>query len=285
MHSRRSRRVKIIATLGPASADREALASLFQAGADVFRINMSHASHDDMRARVAMIRALEEEQAGRSASWSTCRGRSCGLACSPTARPNCARATPSARRQSDAGRRDARPAAASGDPRVRLHPGHRAPDRRRQGDARVVEEASPNARRHRGRGRAAGCPTARASACRTDHPDLGHDRRRIAPTSTAALEEDIDWIALSFVQRPEDMVEVKEIASGRAAGHGQDREAAGRRPARRDHRSRRRLHGRARRPRGRDAARAGAGHAEAHDAAWRAGSASRWWWRPRCWNR
>ena len=61
MHSRRSRRVKIIATLGPASADRETLAALFAAGADVFRINMSHASHDAMRERVAMIRALEEE--------------------------------------------------------------------------------------------------------------------------------------------------------------------------------------------------------------------------------
>ena len=38
-----------------------------------------------------------------------------------------------------------------------------------------------------------------------DHADLA-----------AALEEDIDWIALSFVQRPEDIVEVKEIAKGRA---------------------------------------------------------------------
>ncbi len=61
MQSRRSRRIKIIATLGPASADRETLAALFAAGADVFRINMSHASHDAMRERVAMIRALEEE--------------------------------------------------------------------------------------------------------------------------------------------------------------------------------------------------------------------------------
>jgi pyruvate kinase len=57
----RRRRIKIIATLGPASADRSMLAALFEAGADVFRINMSHASHDSMRERVAMIRALEEE--------------------------------------------------------------------------------------------------------------------------------------------------------------------------------------------------------------------------------
>src|SRR5471030_2522102 len=58
---RRRRRIKIIATLGPASSDRAVVASLFEAGADVFRINMSHASHDGMRERVAMIRSLEEE--------------------------------------------------------------------------------------------------------------------------------------------------------------------------------------------------------------------------------
>ena len=39
---RRLRRTKIVATLGPASSDQSAIASLFQAGADVFRINMSH---------------------------------------------------------------------------------------------------------------------------------------------------------------------------------------------------------------------------------------------------
>src|SRR5471030_3246589 len=61
---RRRRRIKIIATLGPASSDRAVVASLFEAGADVFRINMSHASHDGMRERVAMIRSLEE-QVGR----------------------------------------------------------------------------------------------------------------------------------------------------------------------------------------------------------------------------
>ena len=57
----RRRRVKIIATLGPSSADRKTIAALFAAGADVFRINMSHASHDGMRERVAMIREVEEE--------------------------------------------------------------------------------------------------------------------------------------------------------------------------------------------------------------------------------
>src|ERR1700712_1602349 len=58
---RRHRRVKILATLGPASQDRATLVKLFEAGADVFRINMSHASHDAMRERIRMIRSIEEE--------------------------------------------------------------------------------------------------------------------------------------------------------------------------------------------------------------------------------
>ncbi|MBN9135784.1 MAG: hypothetical protein J0I92_07000, partial [Phyllobacterium sp.] len=43
---RRRRKVKILATLGPASSDEAMIRKLFEAGADVFRINMSHASHD-----------------------------------------------------------------------------------------------------------------------------------------------------------------------------------------------------------------------------------------------
>jgi pyruvate kinase len=56
---RRRRRTKIIATLGPASSTPEVLNRLFLAGADVFRLNFSHGSHDDHAARVAMIRDLE----------------------------------------------------------------------------------------------------------------------------------------------------------------------------------------------------------------------------------
>ena len=56
---RRRRRTKIIATLGPASSSPAVLARLFQAGADVFRLNFSHGTHDDHAARIAMIRDLE----------------------------------------------------------------------------------------------------------------------------------------------------------------------------------------------------------------------------------
>ena len=58
---RRLRRTKIVATLGPASSERSVIASLFEAGADVFRINMSHTTHARMRELVATIRSIETE--------------------------------------------------------------------------------------------------------------------------------------------------------------------------------------------------------------------------------
>ena len=58
---RRLRRVKILATLGPASQDPAVVKKLVQAGVDVFRINMSHTSHDMLQERVQTIRALEKE--------------------------------------------------------------------------------------------------------------------------------------------------------------------------------------------------------------------------------
>jgi pyruvate kinase len=58
---RRRRRTKIIATLGPASSTIEILTRLFQAGADVFRLNFSHGTHEDHAARFAMIRELEDK--------------------------------------------------------------------------------------------------------------------------------------------------------------------------------------------------------------------------------
>lgn len=56
---RRNRKVKIVATLGPASSSREMLEKLFLAGVDVFRINMSHTQHDLLRQLHQDIRAVE----------------------------------------------------------------------------------------------------------------------------------------------------------------------------------------------------------------------------------
>ena len=58
---RRHRNVKIVATLGPASSDYETIRALFEAGADVFRLNMSHGEHEDIRARHNIIRDIERD--------------------------------------------------------------------------------------------------------------------------------------------------------------------------------------------------------------------------------
>jgi pyruvate kinase len=58
---RRNRRVKIVATLGPVSTNEEMMRALFTAGADVFRINMSHATPEGLREAHTIIRKLEVE--------------------------------------------------------------------------------------------------------------------------------------------------------------------------------------------------------------------------------
>lgn len=56
---RRLRNVKIVATLGPASDSYEMIEALHKAGADVFRLNMSHGSHDEIREKHRIIREVE----------------------------------------------------------------------------------------------------------------------------------------------------------------------------------------------------------------------------------
>jgi pyruvate kinase len=55
------RKVKILATVGPASREPEMLEKLFRAGADAFRVNMSHGEHAIHAETIANIRALEKK--------------------------------------------------------------------------------------------------------------------------------------------------------------------------------------------------------------------------------
>lgn len=59
---KRNRKVKIVATLGPVSMDESMIEKLYCSGADVFRINMSHTSHELLQKLVANIRAVEKRQ-------------------------------------------------------------------------------------------------------------------------------------------------------------------------------------------------------------------------------
>ena len=58
---RRNKNAKIVATLGPASDDRATIQALFEAGADVFRLNFSHGVHADHRRRLELIRQVEQD--------------------------------------------------------------------------------------------------------------------------------------------------------------------------------------------------------------------------------
>ena len=58
---KRDRNVKIVATLGPASNDYEMIRALHEAGADVFRLNMSHGDHEEIKVRHEIIRKVEED--------------------------------------------------------------------------------------------------------------------------------------------------------------------------------------------------------------------------------
>ncbi|MFX0543104.1 pyruvate kinase [Roseovarius sp. S4756] len=58
---RRHRNVKIVATLGPSSETYDMIRALHEAGADVFRLNMSHGQHDEIREKHRIIRQVEKD--------------------------------------------------------------------------------------------------------------------------------------------------------------------------------------------------------------------------------
>ena len=229
MQSRR-RRVKIVATLGPASADRKTIAALFAAGADVFRINMSHASHDGMRERVAMIRDVEEEtgrpigilvdlqgpklRLGTFANGAADLAARRGLRPSPTATP---RPGPGAR-----------PSAGSGNLGKLAREGAPDPHRRRQ----ESDAAGCRGRGGRGADRRREVPgrvsnKKGVSLPDTTDPDLRHDVRQGSrrPGMRRWRKTSIGSHSIRSAPGEEDVEEVKAIVNGRAAGDGQDRKS------------------------------------------------------------
>jgi pyruvate kinase len=212
---RRQRRTKIVATLGPSSSDQNVIARLFEAGADVFRINMSHTSHDRMRELVRTIRSIEEQyvrpigilvdlqgpklRIGTFESESVLleRGAKFALDSNPTA-GNTDRVYlphPEILTSVQPGH-----TLLLDDGKVRLLAVETTPDRV---VTRVVVGGKLSARK----GVSLPDTTIAFSALTPkDRADLD-----------AALDAGSDWIALSFVQRPDDIAEAKKITRGRAA--------------------------------------------------------------------
>ena len=212
---RRLRRTKIVATLGPASSDRSVIAGLFEAGADVFRINMSHTTHERMRELVASIRAVESEH-----------GRPIGILVDlqgPKLRVGSFAANPVTLTKGETFTLDADPAPGDG---ARVHLPH----------PEIFAAVAPGHTLLLDDGKI------RLHAVETDEThivtrvEVGgklSDRKGVSlPDTTipfsaltekdrsdldAALDRGIDWVALSFIQRPEDIAEAKKITRGRAA--------------------------------------------------------------------
>src|SRR5262245_7100772 len=212
---RRSRKVKILATLGPASSDEAMIRKLFEAGADVFRINMSHTDHAAMEALVGRIRAVESDldrpigiladlqgpklRVGKFAKGSEelVVGQSFTLDDNPE------------------------PGHAS---RVHLphpeilqsvRPGHRL----------LIDDGRLQLRADACDGRSIVCSVVSGSKISdrkgVSLPDtelpVGALTEKDRSDLDAVLATGVDWIALSFIQRPEDLAEVRKIARGRSA--------------------------------------------------------------------
>jgi len=212
---RRLRRTKIVATLGPASGNPEMITRLFETGADVFRINMSHTSQERMRELVAAIRAVEHAS-----------GRPIGILVDlqgPKLRLGTFAGGSAVVKRGDEFVLDSDSATGNASRAYLPHPeifaavqaGHTLLID--DGKVRLtVTEASP-----------------KRMVTRVEVGGKVSDRKGVSLPDTmvpfsalaekdrsdleAALEAGIDWVALSFIQRPEDIAEAKKITRGRAA--------------------------------------------------------------------
>lgn len=211
----RRRKVRVLATLGPASASPEMIRKLYLAGADAFRVNMSHGDHAGHQKVIAAIRALEKElgrpttiladlqgpklRVGTFADGAVMleTGATFTLDRDPAPgdatrvflpHPEIIRALgPGARLLLDDGKLVLRVTEAERDQVVtRVEVGGRLSNHK---GVNVPDVVVP-------------------MAALTDK-----DRRDLA----FALEQGCDWIALSFVQRPDDVAEARRLIGGKAA--------------------------------------------------------------------
>ncbi|SDK52575.1 pyruvate kinase [Paracoccus chinensis] len=212
---RRHRNVKIVATLGPSSSDLATIRALFQAGADVFRLNMSHGDHAEQKARYDAIRAVEAELGRPIAVLADLQG--------PKLRVGTFANGPHELKEGDRFRFDLDPAPGDGR-RVQLpHPeifaALKVGSRLLVNDGKIrlrVESCGPDF---------AECVVTAGDMISNrkgvNVPDAVLPLKALSDKDRADLEFacglGVDWLALSFVQRPEDVTEARELSRGRVA--------------------------------------------------------------------
>lgn len=210
---RRSRKVKILATLGPASSDEAMIRRLYEAGADVFRINMSHSSHDMLRDLVARIRNVEVQVGRPIAILADLQG--------PKLRVGKFADTKVALKAGDFITLDNNPELGDAT-RVHLpHPEILASVK--VGDRLLIDDGKLELVADACNGVSIRCRVVAGTSISdkkgvslpdTDLP-VGALTEKDRADLDAALAAEVDWVALSFVQRPEDLIEVRQISKGR----------------------------------------------------------------------
>jgi len=211
----RTRRVKILATVGPASRDPEMLERLLRAGADAFRLNMSHAEHADHAKAIESIRALEKAYNRPIAILCDLQG--------PKLRVGSFKDGQALLRHGAAFTLDRDPTPGD-ETRVELpHP--ELFEVLQKGQRLLVNDGKIRLRVIEA-GKDVICCTAEIGGVISDRKGINvpdtevpipalteKDRRDLA----FALDHGADWIGLSFVQRPEDLAEARKLMGGRGA--------------------------------------------------------------------
>jgi len=208
----RDRKVKILATTGPASADYDILRSLFIAGADAFRVNMSHGEHAGHARTIANIRKLEEEMGRPIAILADLQGPKLRVGEFAGGKATIPHGAPFTFDRSDA------PGDAT---RVQL-PHEEIFAVIEEGQRLLVNDGKIRLR--------VKTVTKDAIECRAEVGGVISDRKGVnvpdaeipIPALTQkdrrdlafAVEQECDWIGLSFVQRPEDLVEARKLMTG-----------------------------------------------------------------------
>ncbi|BAK65194.1 pyruvate kinase [Sphingobium sp. SYK-6] len=208
----RTRKVRILATLGPASSGSEMIRRLFLAGADAFRLNMSHGGHEGHAANVEAIRALEKELGRPTTILADLQGPKLRIGTFADG-PVMLKPGDSFRLDRDTEPGDARRvalphaeifAAAQPGTRLLLDDGKLVLRVKAVSDDAIETLVEVGGQLSERKG--VNVPdVVLPMAALTDK-----DRRDLA----FAIEAGVDWIALSFVQRPDDLAEARRLMGG-----------------------------------------------------------------------
>lgn len=210
----RDRKIKIVATLGPASGTEEMIRKLFEAGADVFRLNFSHGTQEDHGERLKIIRALEEEYQRPISVMADLQG--------PKLRVGTFADGPVTLKIGQTFRFDDDPT--PGD-ETRVHLPHPEVMEVLQPETVLLLDDGKVRMRVTRAGKGFAEATVEAGSKLSERKGLNVPNAllRLSPLTAKdrkdldyALDKGVDWIAISFVQRPEDVAEARKLIAGRA---------------------------------------------------------------------